>query len=70
MIQARGAPSILLFRSESLTYYVLQETKIAGSSVELARQLWCSRWVEWVELKASGVREGIIILWDKTMELY
>ncbi|XP_070013728.1 uncharacterized protein [Nicotiana sylvestris] len=43
----------------------LQETKTETCFVAIARQILGSRWVEWTELKASGKRGEVIILWDK-----
>lgn len=41
----------------------LQETKTELFSVAIARELWGSRWVEWVELKASGTREEVLLFY-------
>lgn len=43
----------------------LQETKTENCSVSMVRHVWGSRWVDWVEVKASGTRGGILIMWDR-----
>lgn len=43
----------------------VQETKIEDWSVNLSRQIWGNRWVDWAEPKSCGTRGGIIILWDR-----
>lgn len=44
---------------------VLQETKIQGDISRVARHLWGSRWVDFVNLEAIGTSGGILIMWDK-----
>ncbi|WMV31904.1 hypothetical protein MTR67_025289 [Solanum verrucosum] len=61
---SRGSTIKLLIQKWKPDILCLQETKTECCSVAIARHIWGSRWVEWVELKASGTRGGIIILWD------
>ena len=42
----------------------LQETKLERDVIEEIRQIWRGRWVKYACLKASGTREGILMLWD------
>lgn len=44
---------------------VLQETKIEGDITNIARHIWGSRWVDFVNLEAIGNSGGILIMWDK-----
>ncbi|XP_075087637.1 uncharacterized protein LOC142169644 [Nicotiana tabacum] len=46
---------------------VLQETKIEGDISRVARHLWGSRWVDFVNLEAIGTSGGILIMWDKRL---
>lgn len=43
----------------------LKETKIEDWSNGMVHQLWGNRWTAWVDMKASGSRGGIIVIWDK-----
>lgn len=42
----------------------LQETKLQGDIQEAAKQIWGGRWAKYACLGASGIRGGIIMLWD------
>nr|XP_033508703.1 uncharacterized protein LOC117273621 [Nicotiana tomentosiformis] len=46
---------------------VLQETKIEGDISRVARHLWGSRWVDFVNLEVIGTSGGILIMWDKRL---
>lgn len=43
----------------------LQETKMEDIPASMFYQIWGNRWVEWAELKASGTRGGIVVMWDR-----
>lgn len=40
----------------------LQESKIQGDII--VRELWGHRWVKYTQLEVSGIRGGIIVMWD------
>ena len=42
-----------------------QETKMEGEIANEVKEIWGSRWADYVQLEASGTKGGIIIMWDK-----
>lgn len=36
-----------------------------GDITNIIKEVWGSRWVDFVQLEASGTREGVVIMWDK-----
>lgn len=42
-----------------------QETKLEGEIANIVKEIWGSRWADYVQLEASGTRGGILIMWDK-----
>lgn len=54
-----------LVRKWKVDILCLQETKLQEWNATLIHHIWGNRWAAWVELKESGTRGGIIILWDK-----
>ncbi|XP_047263773.1 uncharacterized protein LOC124896275 [Capsicum annuum] len=45
--------------------YCFQETKVEGDISDFVRDLWANRWVDHIQLEASGTRGGILLMWDK-----
>ncbi|XP_070020674.1 uncharacterized protein [Nicotiana sylvestris] len=45
----------------------LQQTKMEDIPASMLYQIWGNRWVEWAELKASGTRGGIVVMWDRRL---
>ncbi|KAG5609421.1 hypothetical protein H5410_020702 [Solanum commersonii] len=45
--------------------YVLVETKLGGSEVNVFKQLWQNRWIGEFHLDAIGRSGGIVVMWDK-----
>ena len=43
----------------------LQETKMEVLGDEVVREVWGSRFIEWVSLPARGSAGGILLGWDK-----
>ncbi|WMV23105.1 hypothetical protein MTR67_016490 [Solanum verrucosum] len=43
----------------------LQETKLEGNVVDLAKQVWAGRWIKQAYLESSGTRGGILMMWDE-----
>ncbi|WMV48685.1 hypothetical protein MTR67_042070 [Solanum verrucosum] len=43
----------------------LQETKIEGNISNIVKEVWGSRWADFVQLEASGTKGGVVIIWDK-----
>ncbi|XP_075085270.1 uncharacterized protein LOC142168647 [Nicotiana tabacum] len=41
--------------------------KKKGKKKGIVHQVWGNRWAKWEELKASGTRGAIIVLWDKRL---
>lgn len=54
-----------LVRKWKVDILCLQETKLQEWNAVLIHHIWGNRWAAWVELKASGTRGGVIVLWDK-----
>uniref|UniRef100_A0A0V0GSF1 Putative ovule protein n=1 Tax=Solanum chacoense TaxID=4108 RepID=A0A0V0GSF1_SOLCH len=42
-----------------------QETKLEGEIANIVKEIWGSRWADYVQLEASGTRGSILIMWDK-----
>ncbi|WMV14759.1 hypothetical protein MTR67_008144 [Solanum verrucosum] len=42
-----------------------QETKKEREIANKVKEIWGSRWADYVQLEASGTRGGIVIMWDK-----
>ncbi|WMV44404.1 hypothetical protein MTR67_037789 [Solanum verrucosum] len=43
----------------------LQETKIEGNISNIVKEVWGSRWADFVQLEASGTRGEVVIIWEK-----
>lgn len=44
--------------------YCFQETKLEGEVAEIVKQIWPNWLVRFGCFEVSGMREGIIIMWD------
>lgn len=42
----------------------LQETKLQGEITEIIKDVWGSKWVDYIQLEASGTW-GVVIMWDR-----
>ena len=42
----------------------LQETKLEGDIGKMIKEVWGNRWSNYVQLQASGIRGGVVIIWD------
>jgi len=54
-----------IIRSWKADIVCLQETKLRGDITNIIKEVWGSRWVDFVQLEASGTRGGVVIMWDK-----
>lgn len=45
--------------------FCFQESKLEGDIREIVKELWANRWGKFAQLKVSGTRGGIVVLWDK-----
>ena len=54
-----------LFQHWEADIYVLVETKLGGSEVNVFKQLWQNRWMGELHLDAIGRSGGIVVMWDK-----
>lgn len=44
---------------------VFSRDKTGGGDCKIVKEIWGSRWADYVQLEASGTRGGILIMWDK-----
>ena len=51
-------------RSWKCDVVCLQETKLAGVDLQLARSLWGTSFVDWEFLLAVGSAGGVLLMWD------
>lgn len=54
-----------LFQHWEADIYVLVETKLGGSEVNVFKQLWQNRWMKEFHLDVIGRSDGIVVMWDK-----
>lgn len=54
----------LLLRKWNVDVVCLTKTKIKVIDLPCIKQVGCSRWTNWVELKAQGSNGGILVYWD------